>query len=109
MPGHAPLAVAAPPTHHDNDALAGFEVSNAWPSRLDVAGDLVSHRHRVAHLVVEEAIEDVQVRMADSGSGDADENLVIDGARGLYFLYRKRLCTTMKASGSHQKTSPICR
>jgi hypothetical protein len=108
MPRHAPLAVAAPPTDHDHNGLASFEVSDPRPGRLNVAGDLVTHRHGEAQLVVEESVEDVQVRMTNSGSGYADENLVIDGTRGLDVLYRKSSFATMQASSSHQKTSPIC-
>ena len=77
-PGDAHAALAAGGDEAEGDAVAGADVGDALPDRLDDAGALVPEHDRPA-AVAEVALGQVQVGVAHARRGHPHEHLVLPG------------------------------
>ena len=86
MARDAGAAVATPPADANDDGITVLQITDGRAPGFHVPRDLVPERDRPADELVEHAVEDVDVRPADTGADHANENRVARGLRNGHLL-----------------------
>ena len=97
--GQAVLAVAAEDRQAGDDVVARLELVDVRADRLDDAGRLVAEDGRRRERV--EALDEVQVAVADAAGHRAHEHLAPDGLGDVDVLDRERLVGTVEDGSLH--------
>ena len=74
--GDAPLAVPAAPADHDDDRVTDLDVASLGPDCLDSPSDLMTHRDRELHELVEHPVQNVKIRMANASAHHSNKHLI---------------------------------